>query len=94
MAKGMQRAHTPSEVNRQSQSAAGKTHEKDFGLSSMGDPMNNRPGVSLPDKQMAARPAGSGDGLGKMARGMGSQRRDMTTPATPPAPTKRATGTP
>jgi hypothetical protein len=98
MAKGKtSRSHTPSEVNRLSQSSQPQTHMRDFGManpSKGGDPFNNMPGVALPDKTASAPRTGSGDGLGKMSRGMGGTRQEMTTPAAPPPPTKRATGTP
>lgn len=90
----MHRAHKPSEVDRLHQKAAEKTHVKDMGISPDGDPMNNMPGVNLPDKSMAARPEGSGDGFGKMMRGMRQVRGDVFPKPDRPAPGKKASGMP
>ena len=89
-----QRAHRPSEVEKPTQRAAAPTHERSFGGMAGGDPFAGAqtPGMDRLD-QMAEPKKAAPDGLGKMAKGVGSARRDMTTPAAPPSPTKRAHGT-
>ena len=91
--RGMnQGEHRPSEVDRLSQGAETPTREMDFGgmARSSGDHPQSR--LTWREEQMAQPAVMSGDGLGKMAQGMGRSRAETSRPSKPPKQSRRKPG--